>query len=370
MAKNSDLRKVERIAIVKDYIQSGLSQRKYHELNEPPIALRTLQRWCVKYKKYAIEESPEYTGASRHIVYRDDDGSYMGSEWVKYSKKVEDEKEKIKAFAEGLKDDIPRAKPIPPPNSCADNLLTAYVLTDLHIGMRSGDWSMDIAEANIRNYFDEAILNAPPSNTGVLCFQGDTGHFDSLEPVTPANKHVLDADCNAREMTRLISKMIRYGIEQLLKKHNHVHLVYVSGNHDLYSGIVHSEYMALYYEDEPRVSVDISDSIYHVVEWGNTSIFFHHGHKRNLSDISKTFAAKFREVFGRTKYSYGHIGHYHHSKRKPVGDDGLMDLRIHPTLSGKDDYARNGGWESERGANVITYCRETGYKGEFMVRPI
>lgn len=348
-----------------DFFQSGLTQKDYAEQNG--IKLRTFERWLKKHR----DQAEQQTGAviSGTSTLYDDQGN-VRLNWVKRSAAAEDITAKIKAFADGLKDDIPKAKPIPPPKNVADNLLTAYILTDLHIGMRSKDWNLEIAEANIKNYFDEAIATAPASNTGVLCFQGDTGHFDSLEPVTPANKHVLDADCNAREMTRLISKMIRYGIEQLLKKHSHVHLIYVSGNHDEYSGIVHSEYMALYYEDEPRVSVDISDSIYHVVEWGNTSLFFHHGHKRNLSDISKTFAAKFREVFGRTRFSYGHIGHYHHAKRKPVGDDGLMDLRIHPTLSGKDDYALRGGWESMRGANVITYCREQGYKGEFMVCPI
>lgn len=355
----------ERFEHVLNYFQSGLTQKEY--ASQLDVSLRSFEIWLQKHRDEA--QAQLGTSISGTSTLYDADGN-VRLNWVKRNAKAEDITERIKAFADGLKDDIPRAQAIPPPQSTAENLLTTYILTDLHIGMRSSEWNLKIAEANIRNYFDEAIATAPASNTGVLCFQGDTGHFDSLEPVTPASKHVLDADCNAREMTRLISKMIRYGIEQLLKKHNHVHLIYVSGNHDEYSAIVHSEYMALYYEDEPRVSVDISDNIYHVVEWGNTSIFFHHGHKRNLSDISKSFAAKFREVFGRTKYSYGHIGHYHHAKRKPVGDDGLMDLRIHPTLSGKDDYAKRGAWESERGANVITYCRETGYKGEFMVRPV
>ena len=355
-----------RLEAVIDYIQSGLSQKRYVEQKDP-CSLRAFQRWCVKYRAEA-EQQLGMTVKGTSTLY-DADGN-VKLNWVKRDAVAEDAIAKIKAFADGLKDDIPRAKPIPPPQTVIDNLLTCYVLTDLHIGMRSNDWNMDIAEANIRKYFDEAIATAPASSTGVLCFQGDTGHFDSLEPVTPASKHVLDADCGARQMTRLIIKMIRYGIEQLLKKHNHVHLIYAEGNHDQYAAIHHSEHMSVHYEYEPRVSVDISDNIYHVVEWGNTSLFFHHGHKRNLSDISKTFASKFREVFGRTKYSYGHIGHYHHVKRKPYGDDGLMDLRIHPTLSGKDDYALRGGWESERGANVITYCREAGYKGEFMVRPI
>jgi len=355
----------QRIEIIREFIESGMSYRE--AVKHFNVSKSSLERWKKKYSHLAQKlENHEIRGTS--TLY-DAEGNAKLT-WVKTSKEVDDAKERLKGFAEGLKDDLPQVKAVkfePPTN---EDLLTCYILTDLHIGMRSDEWNLEIAETNIRNYIHEAIETAPNSALGVLCFQGDTGHFDSLEPVTPASKHVVDADCNSRSMIRVIIKMIRYCVQELLKKHQHIHILFIEGNHDQYGSQHHSEWLNVHYEYEPRVTVDTNNNIYHVVEWGDTSLFFHHGHKRNLSEISKTFAGMFRDTFGRTKYSYGHIGHYHHAKRKPMGDDGLMDIRIHPTLSGKDDYALRGGYLSERAANVITYSKSTGYKGEFCVRPI
>ena len=352
----------EIIAIVADYLQSGLSQVKYHESHELKCNIRTFERWCSKFKSEALSNAGLAIKGTSQLI--DADGNVKLT-WVKTNKKIDDARKAIKAFAEGLKDDLPKALPDQKKPDVVDDLLTTYILTDLHIGMRSDEWNKDIASQNIINYIDEAVTLAPASHTGVLVFMGDTAHFDSMKPVTPASGHVLDADMSAREMTRLIAKMVRYCTSRLLERHQHVHIVYCSGNHDEFSAIIHSEYLALYYEDEPRVSVDIANNLYHVVEWGSASLFFHHGHKRNINDVSKTFTAMFREVFGRTKYSYGHIGHYHHAKRRAMGDDGLMEIRIHPTLAGKDDYALFGGWISQNGANVITYSKTKGHRGEF-----
>lgn len=287
-------------------------------------------------------------------------------QWVKTDTDKERQAAALREAFEGFSDKIPRAEPKPPPQICRANLLNLYVVTDLHVGMRGDDWNIKKAEQVGMQYIDEAMQMSVDAHTGVFVFQGDIAHFDSMKPVTPANRHVLDADCNSRTMNRVIIRLIRYAIENLLEKHQHVHFVYCAGNHDEYTAVVQSEWVAAHYENDPRVSVDTSNSLYHAYEWGLTSLYFHHGHKRGIGDVHVAFTATFPEIFGRTKYRYGHIGHYHH---KTSNETSLMETQIHQTLSGKDDYANEGAWHSNRGAKVMTYCKEKGEKDDHTIRP-
>lgn len=342
----------------------------YNSMTKNDLALsacidrRTLQRWRIHCEKivYNVPEGHTLKGTSTLIGA---DGSQK-LQWVKTSKDLDRQKEVLDAFAEGLKDDIPRAIPNFAKPQTVKDLLATYILTDAHIGMRSPEWNLEIAEKTVTNWIDETIKQAPNADTGLLCFQGDTMHWDSLSPVTPAHKHVLDADCSAREMTRCVIRLVRYAVSRLLYKHKNVHIIFVIGNHDEYGATIHSEWLDMFYESEPRVTVDRSESVYHCYTWGDTSLFFHHGHKRKISDISNVFAGMYRKEYGNSKYSYGHVGHYHHSART---ENQLMQVEIHPTLSGKVDYAVNGGWLSQRGANTIIYHKQYGEVGRITIRP-
>lgn len=349
----------ERVAVIRDVIGNELSYAQAAE--KYGVSKSSLERWKKKYAHLA--DSPDnhaITGTSRYYKLED------GGVWVKTSKEVNDAKEKLKAFAEGLKEEIPRVKAIPQPNQTRDDLLACYVLTDTHIGMRSDEWNLEIAEQTLKGFIDNAIDQAPDCHTGVFCQLGDAHHWDSLLPVTPANKHVLDADCTSHAMIRMVVKIMRYAIQKMLAKHNHVHVIAADANHDPYSSIWLREMLSIFYENEPRVTVDTTPHSYYAYEWGKTSLFFHHGHKRNLSQVSNVFAGMFREIFGRTKYSYGHIGHYHHTAKV---ENQMMQVEIHPTLAGKDDYAINGGWLSQRGANTIIYHKDHGEVGRITIRP-
>jgi hypothetical protein len=114
------------------------------------------------------------------------------------------------------------------------------------------------------------------------------------------------------------------------------------------------------------VTVDTSPDPYYCVEHGLTSLFFHHGHKRRPQEIDDVFAAKFRDVFGRTKYSYAHMGHLHHAALK---ESPLMVVEQHRTLAAADAYASRGGWLSGRDAPVITYSKQYGQVGRVVLSP-
>ena len=293
-------------------------------------------------------------------------------QWVKTNQDLDRQLEIIREAAEALKEDIPKEKPSKFVGQIDKELCSVYVLTDYHIGQMSWagecgeDWNTDKSCEFLTNWFERAIAAAPASEVGVLCQLGDFLHFDGLEAVTPTSKHVLDADTRYAKVVGSAIKAIRRIVRLMLAKHKKVHIIMAEGNHDLASSVWLRALFADKYEDEPRVTVDNSALPYYAFEWGNTGIYVHHGHKKAMGEVSKVFAGMFREMFGRTKFSYAHMGHYHHVSQK---EDSLMIVEQHPTMAVNDAHSARGGYMSHRGASVITYSKSHGEVGRLTIRP-
>jgi hypothetical protein len=295
-------------------------------------------------------------------TYYNKDGKASG-QWVK--SKLNDDKfqELLQSAVEGFKDDLPRVSLINPPPLGNDNLLNCYVITDYHLGMLSWseetgeDWDIQIAEDLIYKWFAQAIHQSPDANTAIFAQLSDFLHFDGMDAVTPASKHLLDVDTRFAKLVRVAIRIIRQIINMLLQKHQHVHILMLDANHDPVSQIWLREWLAVTYENEPRITIDTSPNPYNAYEFGNTALFFHHGHKKKITDVSSVFAAQFREMYGRTKYAYAHTGHLHHLD---VKENNLMIVEQHRTLAAPDAYSARGGYLSGRDAKVITYHRNYG----------
>jgi hypothetical protein len=276
----------------------------------------------------------------------------------------------VETGLKAMSETIPRVKPAATPKRSLPDLANCYVLTDYHLGMLSwheetgADWDTAIAEQIMVDWFAEAIRQSPDAELGIFAQLGDFIHIDGLEALTPASKHLLDADTRYQKIVRVAIRLVRKVIGMLLAKHQRVHVLMAEGNHDPAGSIWLREWLHALYENEPRISVDLSPDPYYCIEHGKTSLFFHHGHKRRVKDIDDVFAAKFREVFGRTKHSYAHMGHLHHID---VKETNLMVVEQHRTLSAPDAYASRGGWMSGRDATVITYHKEFGEVGRVRV---
>jgi hypothetical protein len=295
-------------------------------------------------------------------TYYDKDGNPSG-QWVK--SRLDDNKfqELLKSAVEGFKDDLPRVSLINPPPLGNDNLLNCYVITDYHLGMLSWseetgeDWDIQIAEDLIYKWFAQAIHQSPDANTAIFAQLSDFLHFDGMDAVTPASKHLLDVDTRFAKLVRVAIRIIRQIINMLLQKHQHVHILMLDANHDPVSQIWLREWLAVTYENEPRITIDTSPNPYNAYEFGNTALFFHHGHKKKITDVSSVFAAQFREMYGRTKYAYAHTGHLHHLDIK---ENNLMIVEQHRTLAAPDAYSARGGYLAGRDAKVITYDKRYG----------
>lgn len=278
----------------------------------------------------------------------------------------------MRSAVDAFKDELPRAEPVDAPAVTHADLLNFYAITDAHLGALSwreetgADWDLVIAEKLIIDWFAAAIELAPAAEVGVLAQMGDLAHYDGMESKTPTSGHILDADSRFQKVVRVIIRILRRVVSMLLSKHQRLHVIMADANHDPASGAWLREMFAAFYDDEPRVTVDSTASTYYVVEHGKTSLFVHHGHRRNIGNVDSVFAGKYREIYGRTQFSYAHLGHLHSDELKTTN---LMKVERHETLAAPDAYAANGGWLSGRSAKVITYSARHGEVSRLTLSP-
>lgn len=312
-------------------------------------------------------------GRSSYIKYDKEGNATKTAEWVKEGLDQEKRKAVFEATIEALKSDIIPLEPIQlEGKNLEDRLLNQYTITDFHLGMLASfaetgtEWNLKKAETMFKNWVDVAIHNSPNSENAVFANIGDFLHFDSLLPVTPQSKHVLDASARYVDVVRSALRLIRYAIMRMLTKHEKVSVFMCEGNHDMASSVWLREVFSMYFENEDRVEVNTHADPFYAHEFGDVALFYHHQHKRRGLDTIPVFVNKFREMYGRTKYHYAHTGDLHHDK---VLEHTLMKVEQHRTLSPQDAYSNNAGFGSGRDAKVITYHADFGEVGRNVISP-
>lgn len=294
-------------------------------------------------------------------------------QWVKSSVDNDRQEEIRQAALESMCEGIPKAKIVTPPTHGNADLLNLYVITDFHLGMLAWgeecgeDYDIKIAEKLLVDWFSAAIAQSPKADVGIFCQLGDFLHWDGMSgPLTPSSGHILDTDTRFQNVVRVAVRVSRRVIEMMRVKYKHVHVIMADANHDPASGVWLREMLAAMYDGTKAVTVDTSPDTYYAYPWGYTSLFFHHGHKKNLTLVSSVFAAKFKKTWGGAKHCFAHTGHYHH---QVVREDNLMIIEQHRTLAAKDAYSSRGGYISGRSAKVITYHKNHGEVGRVTLTP-
>ncbi len=302
-------------------------------------------------------------------TYYNAEGKPAG-QWVKASLSHEALVDAMREAVEGFKDEIPPVVSIVAPAASEEHLCNLYTFTDYHLGMLAwhqeggSDWNISIAERTIIAALQQMIEQSPKAHTAVINIQGDFLHTDGKTPVTPASKHVLDADSRFPKIRKSAIRVIRSMVAMSLLRHQEVHLVIAEGNHDEESSGWLADLFSVHYEEEPRVTVNDSVLPFYVFEWGGTMLGIHHGHKVKNESLPLLFAAQFPQQWGRTTRREIHCGHRHHRDEKEY--NGVTVVQ-HPTLAARDAYAARGGWIADRAAWAITYHKKYGAVGRVMI---
>ncbi|MGF9567413.1 oxidoreductase [Neorhizobium sp. JUb45] len=286
-------------------------------------------------------------------------------QWVKTRNDGQDQASALAAAVEAFKDEIPRAAPTAVPEHTIADLLNQYTITDHHLGALAwneetgaGDYDLRIGEQLVIDWFAAAIAQSPPAERAVFAQLGDFLHYDSFKSVTPEHQHQLDSDSRYPKMVRAAIRIVRAVIAMLLRKHKYLDVVMCDANHDPAGEVWLREMLAAFYDQEPRVKVDTNPGTYSVIEHGDVSLFYHHGHRRGTKNVDSILVGKFRKIYGRTQFSYAHTGHKHSDELRTTD---LMKVEQHETLAAPDAYGSN--WLSGRSAKVITYHKDFGEDG-------
>lgn len=296
----------------------------------------------------------------------------VAAQWVKSSIDHERQAAIMREAFEAMAEQLPREKPTNAPRQTDAPLLNLYTFTDYHLGMLAwhvetgADWDVQIAEKMLFDAFARMVDAAPDASAAILNIQGDFLHSDGLLPVTPTNKHVLDQDGRFSKIVAAALRVVRRLIAHALTRHDRMHLIIAEGNHDEASSLWLRTMFAALYEDEPRLSVDVSVLPFYAYQHGQTMLAFHHGHKVNNEQLPMLFAAQFPQMWGATTKRYCHTGHRHHVDEKEYSG---MTVTQHPTLAARDAYSARGGYISQRAAQAITYHARFGQVGRTIVTP-
>ena len=312
---------------------------------------------------------PEGYVAKGVSTYYNKEGKPSG-QWVKASLSHQALVDAMREAVDGFKDEILPASVIVAPQACEEHLCNLYTFTDYHLGMLAwhkeggSDWNISLAEKTIIAALAQMINQSPKAHTAVINIQGDFLHTDGKTPVTPASKHVLDADSRFPKIRQSAIRIIRSLVAMSLQSHKEVHLIIAEGNHDEESAGWLSDLFAVHYEDEPRITVSDAVLPFYVFEWGVFMLGVHHGHKVKNESLPLLFAAQFPQEWGRTTRREIHCGHRHHRDEKEY--NGVTVVQ-HPTLAARDAYAARGGWIADRAAWAITYHKKYGPVGRVMI---
>jgi hypothetical protein len=307
----------------------------------------------------------------------DTDGE-IKAQWVKTNQDVEN---KLNAIVETLDNKISELPSIPKIGQADKkpdkDLCTVYTITDYHLAMYAwgkeagDDWDADIAKNVLRKTFRALIDASPNSELGIFTQLGDFLHWDGLDAVTPTSGNSLDADTRFSMMVELALDLCIEIVGMMAQKHRKVKVIICEGNHDLAGSVWLQKAMKKLFANSKQVEVDDTAFPYYAHQHGDIMLGFHHGHKVKNKSLPALFASepRYREMWGSSKYTYIHTGHYHQTEQDMAEGGGAIVER-HPTLAARDAYSARGGYVSYRAARAITYHKTQGEDTRITKPPI
>lgn len=286
--------------------------------------------------------------------------------WYKYDVDLQKKAEVMRQVVEAFKEDLPVCENVKMRKNIVHNgdLLNCYVLADYHLGMVAHemttgdeDWNTEKAEQVLYNWFEMAVQSTPQAEKCLFLELGDFTHIDNQKGLTERSGNILEYDVPLNVLIRVAIRVMRRVIKLLAEKYKEVNVMVVDGNHNEGGANWMQELLTAYYEENERIIIDQNKTPYYCFEFGDVSLFAHHGHKKKPSECEEVFINRYREVFGRTKRSYAHLGHRHHHN---LIEKSNMEIEQHPTLAAKDTHAADGGYSSDRKSHAITYHKNFG----------
>ena len=244
-----------------------------------------------------------------------------------------------------------------------DDLLTVYVVSDLHLGMMAHgaecgeDYDLRIASEMIRREVGRLMMMAPPSKNAVLLFLGDFFHQNDQKNATPRSGHTLDVDGRWRKVYG-VGARVAIGLSRAVaERHENVEVAFLPGNHDEDAALTLAVALELHFEEHPRIAVAAGSGIHWFRRFGRCLLGASHGHTMKPDRMAMMLATDRARDWGETDHRHFFFGHIHHETAKEVGP---VRVESFTSPAAKDAYAAAGGYRSGRAVNAVTFHRDDG----------
>lgn len=300
------------------------------------------------------------TGAKTPILVWDKEGRAAQTESI------------LRALVEDLAQEVRgKACAMPAPAWVDEEHCNIIPVGDPHFGLYAwsreagADFDLDIAERLTVGSVDALMSRAPAADEAWLVNLGDAFHADDQTNATPTNKHALDVDGRWPKIQQVGARIMRRVINILLQRHNRVVVKNVRGNHDSHSGYALALILSAYYENEPRVEVDLEPGAFWYRSFGNTLVGVCHGHTvKKFGDLPGIMATDRPQEWGAARHRRWMVGHHHHSR---IEEFRGCVVEVFRTLAPADAWAHSSGYRSDRSLDLITIHKDKGERARLRV---
>lgn len=285
------------------------------------------------------------------------------AQWTKTQADRQAQLEIAQEAIQALCEDVPRLPARATTGNYNDDLMAVIPLADPHVGsyVWSGDchedYNSEKAVQEICGAVDYLVRQGPRSARCAIINCGDWFHADNLQGITEKSGNVLHLDTRMPKVIREGMMAMRQCVQSALKRHEHVDLINISGNHDEILGCALRVAFSLLYENEPRVTVHESPASRQYLRFGRVLLGACHGHQTKDKDLPGIMATERPEDWGATRHRYFFRGHHHHDSRVEYPGCIVEQVRA---MAVPDNYAVEHGFLSGRDAKCITMHREHG----------
>lgn len=259
------------------------------------------------------ERGPEFEVPNGHLVKGvsalvDADGRTI-QRWIKTREGQLDPLQLAEHIAATFAKFKSPSRPTNTPSNASDNLLTVNPLNDWHLNMLAWgkevdgqNWDLKIAEDVLGNGAEDVISRSPASAICVLLGGGDLLHADTKRNET-ANGTRQDTDGRYQKGVEVLCRLLIRTTDAALRRHKHVIVRILPGNHDEHSSVAITYFLAAWYRNEPRVNVDVDPSLFFWHRFGSVLIGSTHGHTVPISKMPGIMAHRRAQDWGRDQIS-------------------------------------------------------------------
>lgn len=290
-----------------------------------------------------------------------------GSEVIRWASYDRDEADKYQAFLDAIDrhaaqyTGIVPAAPIP---SRADTeTLSLYPIGDYHLGMLAWfreagqSWDLKHGKVALALVMAELCRMMPDSERAILVNLGDFLHAQDDAAITPGHGNKLDVDGRHAKVADAALVVLVGVIDALLRKHRHVTVRNLPGNHDPRVAAALARELRAWYRNEPRVDIADAYAAHQYDVFGACLLGYHHGDRTPSKELPAIMATDRAEAWGAAKFRHWHCGHVHHK----IGDKEHPGCTVetHRIIPPGDAW-HAGRYRASRGMSAIVYDREFG----------